>query len=167
MDPSTQEDPLADFIPKLPPADTSRPCPIKGDYLYRLTKVEPHLGKVHPDSDEKDPNKRMLKLTWTSCQESQPVVGTKLIPVGYELTEYALLYQPEPKPGKQPFDFTAAIARRYDALFGTNNETRPENYADLRSGIGRVVMLNLEPIEDAFGWKAEIKKHKVAPPGAA
>ena len=164
MDLSTTNDPLSDFVPNLPAADTSRPIPVAGSLLFRLTNCEPHYGKVD-GSSEPDPNKKMWKLTWSLVNPTTSLNG-RPIDAGYTLTEYVLLYQPEPKPGKQPFDFTAAIARRYDALMNTNNDTRPANYADMRVCVNRCAVLTGQIIEDAFGMKWEIKKHAPAPAGA-
>ena len=168
MDPSTNSDPLSDFIPDLPQAETSRPCPIKCDLVFQVTNIEPCLGKISQDNDARDPNKKMLKLTWSLLTEAQNVAGSKLVPAGWTLDDYVLLYQPPQAEGKKPFDFTAAVARRYDALFGTTDETRPGDYAkQLSRSVGRKAVLNGEPKEDGvFGWKWEIKKYKVAPAGA-
>lgn len=161
-------DPLHDFVPSLPPVDTSRPCPISGDYLAVLTECEPVYGKTEGSEDT---NKKMWKMTWELCSEAESVPGedgsTRIIPPGFQVIEYALLYKPEPKPGKKEFDHAQALAVRYDAIMGTTNATRPENYADLRVGKGRKAVLNLKPENDPqYGWRANIAKHKAAPAGA-
>lgn len=146
-----QSEPLSGYICDLGKVDTSRPVPQAGTYPATFVKHE-----IKPN---KEGTGRNWFFTFALTNGADAVVAQgmppKTISPGYQLTECCVMQQ-----GSNPNqpDWRVKIARIYDAVAGTNDETRPERLV-FDSFVGRPLALTLKPEDDKeFGLQARIKK---------
>lgn len=148
-------EPLSSFIMDLDKVDTSKPCPIGGDYVFTLADLE-----VKPSQNGKGNN---FFLTFQSTGPLQSIPNTRGESVqinNYKVTECCVMWQGD-NPN-QP-NWKVKIARIYDALMGTDDDSRPRelNWAEAK---GKRIQLTLKPEEDPqYGLQARIQKFKSPP----
>lgn len=132
---------------------TTRPCPQDGDYIVTVTNL----------SVEDKPKGPMLMCEFTTENAvlGVPVNGGEPphIPAGYRLTENYRLY-PVENP-KAP-DWQVQLARFIDGVLGTNDATRPTDFAaacEAMRGKKCFVTVKAEN-DDQYGWQPRVKKVK-------
>lgn len=132
---------------------TARPCPQDGDYVVTLSNAV---------VEEKDKGP-MLSCEFVTENDilGVPVNGgeSPVIPSGYKLTERYRLYDVEnPRAPK----FREQLARFIDGVLGTNDATRPTDFAaaiDAMRGRKCVLVVKAEN-DDQYGWQPRVKKVK-------
>jgi len=132
---------------------TARPCPQDGDYVVTLNNL----------AVEDKPKGPMLVCEFVTENDvlGVPVNGgsAPTIPPGYKLNENYRLY-PVENP-KAP-DWQVQLARFIDGVLGTNDATRPTDFAaaiDAMRGKKCIVTVKAEN-SDEWGWQPRIKKVK-------
>ena len=151
MSNETQSDPMNFAIDLGGRVDTSMPCPAAQQAVATLASIDMQLNK------KGNGNNLILKFQLDNEVPALPATdgSPKTCPAGYSITEWLPLQQSD-NP-KAP-DFRKKLCIVYDALAGTNDDTRP---ASLPFGTlqGKKVILNLEPENSPdFGFNARIKK---------
>lgn len=120
--------------------DTSFPVLAEGTYPFTVAEME-----VVPKAD--DPNKRNLKVKFAlASEEAQSTKGEKLSQ-GYPVTSYYPL-QKSDHPDAAPDGFAKQISKLVDAIFGTDDDTRPAQMPAFSECIGRQVMAVIKVTED-------------------
>ncbi len=131
--------------------DTTPPCPIAGSYVATLANAERKENKAQTGFN--------LVLTFELEAGGQALPSTsgepKTFAPGFKLTEYLPLQQ-SATPNAP--DFRQKLCRIYDAIAGTDDDTRPASlpFGSLQ---GKRLILVTEPQNDpTYGFQPRIKK---------
>ena len=132
---------------------TTRPCPQDGDYVVTF---------VNASREEKDKGP-MLFCTFATENDvlGVPVNGGEApaIPAGYNITANYRLYDVEnPKAPK----FRDELAKLVDGVLGTNDATRPTDFAAALDAMRdrKCVLVVVAENSDKYGWQPRVKKVK-------
>lgn len=149
------QEPLSSFVCDLQKVDTSKPCPIAGDYVLLFEKVEAR-------QTDKGPGAIFSFRTTGPCQCVPDSSGnSRTLPAGWPISHWQNLYQGD-NPS-QP-DWKVQLALIFDAIAGTNNDTRPLNFPALfESFYGKTVQVSGKPRESNVGLVWDCKKFSQPP----
>lgn len=133
-----QNDPLGLGV-NLNEVDTSFPVLQEGTYPFTVAEME-----IVPKSD--DPNKRNLKVKFALDEDGESTKGGKLSK-GYPIITYYPL-QKSDNPDADPEGYKKRLALLVDAVFQTDDDSRPSQFPEFSEFIGRPVMGVIKVTED-------------------
>ena len=148
---SSESDPMNFAIALGGRVDTTPPCPAAGSYVATLSNVD-----CKPNSKGTG-NNLILQFQLDNPGPALPSASgePKTFSAGFRLTEWLPLQQSD-NPNAP--DFRVKICKIYDAIAGTDDDTRPSN-VPFGSLLQKKLILVIEPQHDEqYGMQPRIKK---------